>query len=162
MTHKVEVHRIFLALLTDLVQQMLKLHRAMDAQLLRCRSVLGAICDEDNLILSSQFAEAAFAGTWRARRIGSDSFIETGNTGCVMYLWASLQNYIIMQGYIELDFIAHPEVSSVVMEHMIQTCVPMAIQALKSEMIGFRPVQKHPIPQGRSLSPRWRASQIVL
>jgi hypothetical protein len=30
----------------------------------------------------------------------------------------------VLQGYIELDFIAHPEVISVVLEHLIQTRVP--------------------------------------
>jgi hypothetical protein len=70
MTHKVEAHRIFLTLLTDTVQQMLKLRRVMDAQLKRYRQVLGVGCDESNCILSSQFAEAVFAGTWRARLIG--------------------------------------------------------------------------------------------
>jgi hypothetical protein len=32
MAHKVEAHRIFLTLLTDSVQHMLKLHRMMEAQ----------------------------------------------------------------------------------------------------------------------------------
>jgi hypothetical protein len=35
MTHKVEARRMFLTLLTDSVQQMLKLHRMMDAQFQR-------------------------------------------------------------------------------------------------------------------------------
>jgi hypothetical protein len=60
MTHKVEAHLIFLTLLTDSAQQMLKLHRMMDAQFLRYRSVLGARCDEINWILSRHFAEAFF------------------------------------------------------------------------------------------------------
>jgi hypothetical protein len=33
----------------------------------------------------------------------------------------------VLQGYIELGFTAHPEVSSVVVEHLIQTCVPMVM-----------------------------------
>jgi hypothetical protein len=38
-----------------------------------------------------------------------------------------------------LDFIAHPEVSSVVVEHLLQTRVPMTIhQALKDEMVGLK------------------------
>jgi hypothetical protein len=36
-----------------------------------------------------------------------------------------LETHRVLQGYIELDFIAHPEVSSVVVEHYIQTRVPM-------------------------------------
>jgi hypothetical protein len=136
---KTAAHRIFLNLLTDSVQHMLKLHRMMDGQFLRYRTVLGASCDEGNWILSSQFAEAVFAGTWRARLIGSDAFSETGHTRCAMYLWAALQTHRILQGYIELDFIAHPEVSSVVVEHLIQTRVPMAMhEALKSEMVAVK------------------------
>jgi hypothetical protein len=108
MPHKVEAHRIFLTLLMDSVQQMLKLHRMMDAQFQRYRGVLGTGCDKSNWILSSQFAEAVFAGTWRAQLIGSDAFSETGHTRCVMYLWAALQTHRVLQGYIELDFIAHP------------------------------------------------------
>jgi hypothetical protein len=46
---------------------------------------------------------------------------------CAMYLWAALQTHKVLQGYIELNFIAHPEVSSVVVEHLIQTRVPMAM-----------------------------------
>jgi hypothetical protein len=75
--HKVEAHRIFLTLLMDSVQQMLKLHRMMDAHFQRYRGVLGTGCNESNWILSSQFAEAVFAGTWRAILIGSDAFSET-------------------------------------------------------------------------------------
>jgi hypothetical protein len=43
-----------------------------------------------------------------------------------------------LKDYIELGFIAHPEVSSVVVEHLIQTRVPMAMhEVLKTEMIGL-------------------------
>jgi hypothetical protein len=125
MMHKVEAQRIFLTLLTDSVQHMLKLHRMMEAQFFRYRSVLGTGCDDGNWILASRFAEAVFAGTWRARVIGADAFKETGHTRCAKYLWASLQTHRVFQGYIELGFIAHPEVSSVVVDHLIQTRVPM-------------------------------------
>jgi hypothetical protein len=47
MTHKVKAHRIFITLLTDSVQHILKLHRMMEAQFLRYRSVLGGGCDND-------------------------------------------------------------------------------------------------------------------
>jgi hypothetical protein len=80
-----------------------------------------------------------FAGTWRARLIGAGAFKETGHTRCAMYLWAALQTYMVLQGYIELGFIAHPEVSSVVVEHLIQTRVPMAMhKALNTEMVGLK------------------------
>jgi hypothetical protein len=136
--HNVEARRTFLTLLTDSVQQMLKLHMMMDTQFQRYRGVLGTVCDESNWILSSQFTESVFAGTWRAILIGSDAFSETGNTRCAIYLWAALQNQGVLQGYIEHDFIAHPEVSSVVVEHLIQTRVPMAMhEDLKAEMSGL-------------------------
>jgi hypothetical protein len=56
-----------------------------------------------------------------------------------------LQTHIILQGYIELGFIAHPEVISVVVEHLIQTRVPMAMhEALKTETIGVKASIKTP------------------
>jgi hypothetical protein len=55
-----------------------------------------------------------------------------------MSLWTALQTHTVLQGYIELGFIAHPEVSSVVVEHLIQTRVPMAMhETLKTEMVGL-------------------------
>jgi hypothetical protein len=97
--------------------------------------VLVVACDEGNWILSCQFAEGVFAGTWRARMIGSDAFSESGHVRCAMYLWAALQTHIVIQGYIELNFFAHPEVCSVVVEHLIQTKVPMDMHAyLKKDL----------------------------
>jgi hypothetical protein len=114
---------------------MLKLHGMMDTQFLRYRTVLGKACDDGNWILSIQVAEAVFAGTRRARLIGLDAFSETDHTRCAMYLWAALQTHRVLQGYIELDFTAHPEVSSVVVEHLIQTRVPMSLHnAVKLEV----------------------------
>jgi hypothetical protein len=114
LAHKGTAHRIFLTLLAEYVQQLLKLHRMMDCQFLRCLTALGVACDEGNWILSCQFAKSVFAGTWRARLIGSDAFSESGHVRCAMYLWEALQTHRVLQGYIELNFIAHPEVSSVV------------------------------------------------
>jgi hypothetical protein len=117
------------------VQQLLKLHRVMDCQFLRYSTVLGIACDKGNWILSCQFAEAVFDGTWRARLIGSDAFSESGHVRCAMYLWAALQTHRVLQGYIELNFIAHLEESSVVVEHLIQTRVPMAMhETLKKDL----------------------------
>jgi hypothetical protein len=56
MTHNVEAHRMFLTLLTDSVQHMFNLHRMMEAQFFRYRSVLGTGCDDGNWILASQLA----------------------------------------------------------------------------------------------------------
>jgi hypothetical protein len=95
MTHKVAARRIFFTLLTDSVQQMLKLPRMMDAQFQRYRKVLGVGCEESNLILSSHFSEAVFAVTWRARLIGSEAFSETGHTRVAIFLWAALQTLLL-------------------------------------------------------------------
>jgi hypothetical protein len=55
-----------------------------------------------------------------------------------MYMWAALQIHITLQGYIQFGFIAHPEVSSVLVDHLIQTRVPMNIhEALQTDMIGL-------------------------
>jgi uncharacterized protein YjaG (DUF416 family) len=73
--------------------------------------------------------------TWRARLVGSDAFSESGHVRCAMYLWAALQTHIVLQGYIELNFIAHSKISSVVVEHLIQTRVPMAMhESLKKNL----------------------------
>jgi hypothetical protein len=99
------------------------------------RTVLGIVCDEGNWILSCQFAEAVFAGTWRARLIGSDAFSELGHVRCSMYMWVALQTHRVLQGYIELNIIVHPEVSSVIVEHLIQARVPMAMhESLKKDL----------------------------
>jgi hypothetical protein len=127
LAHKGAAHQNFLTLLAESVQQLLKLHRMKDCQFLRYPTVLGIACDEGNWILSCQFAEAVFSGTWRARLIGSESFSEYGHVRCAMYMGAVLQTHRVLQGYIELNFISHPEVSSVVVEHLIQTRVPMAM-----------------------------------
>jgi hypothetical protein len=96
-----------------------------------------------------------FDGTWRARLIGADVFKETGHTGCAMYLWAALQTHRVLQGYIELGFIAHPEVSSVVVEHLIQTRVPMAVhKALKTEMVGLKASVKASVSTVKKLESR--------
>jgi hypothetical protein len=40
--------------------------------------------------------------------IGADVFKDTGHNRCVMYMSTVLHTHIILQGYIELGFIAHP------------------------------------------------------
>jgi hypothetical protein len=92
-----------------------------------CWTILRTACDDGNWIIRSQFAEAVFAGTWRARLIGADAFSETGHTLCEIYLWADLQTHRVLQGYIELDVTTHPKISYVVVEHLIQTRVHMAM-----------------------------------
>jgi hypothetical protein len=151
MTHKAVAHPIIPTLLMGSIQQILKLHRVMDAQ-------VGVGCDEGNFILRNQFAEAGFAGTRRDRIIGSDAFSEKGHTIVSMYLWAALKTHRVLQGYIELDFIAHPEVSSVVVEHLIKTRVPVTIyQAFKYEMVGINTSVKAKTTKVEKWSPRCHA-----
>jgi hypothetical protein len=96
-----------------------------------------------------------FAGTWRAILIGADAFKETGHTRCAMYLWAALQNHRVLQGKIELGFIAHPEVSSVVVDHLIQTRVIMAMhEALNTEMVGLKASVKASVSTVENLESR--------
>jgi hypothetical protein len=102
--HKYNDHRIFLTLMTDSVQQMIKLHQMMDRLFLRYQTVLWTACDEGNWILNSKFSEAVFAGAWRDQLIDADAFGETGHTRCAAYLWTALQMYRVSQGYIELGF----------------------------------------------------------
>jgi hypothetical protein len=97
LAHKGNARRISLTLLAESVQQLLKLNRVMGCQFLRYRKVLVIGCDEGDWILSCQFAEAVFAGTWRARLIGSDAFSDLGHVRCAMYLWAALQTHIVLQ-----------------------------------------------------------------
>jgi hypothetical protein len=54
-------------------------------------------------------------------------------------LWATLHTHRVLQGYIELDVIFHLDVSSIVVEHLIQTRVPMELHKyLKEEMVGVK------------------------
>jgi hypothetical protein len=44
-----------------------------------------------------------------------------------------------MQSYIELEFISHPEIGAVVVEHLIKTRTPMSMHAaLKAENVEFK------------------------
>jgi hypothetical protein len=42
-------------------------------------------------------------------------------------IFGMLYKLRVLEGCIEFDFIAHPEVSYVVVEHLIQNCVPMTM-----------------------------------
>jgi hypothetical protein len=56
-----------------------------------------------------------------------------------MYIWVALQMHRILQGYSELDSIAQPIVSSVVVGHLIKTRVPMAMrESLKTELTSIK------------------------
>jgi hypothetical protein len=45
----------------------------------------------------------------------------------------------VLQGYIDLEFITHPEIGAVIVEHLIKTRTPMTMQSsLKSENVELR------------------------
>jgi hypothetical protein len=111
-------------------------------------AVFWELGDDGNWILASQFAEAAFDGTWRAIFIGVDAFKETGHTRWSMYLWAALQTHRVLQGYIELGFVAHSEVISVAVEHLVQTRVPMAMH--EALWLDSKRASKRQSPQWKS------------
>jgi hypothetical protein len=58
---------------------------------------------------------------------------------CAARCRAALQTRITLQGNIELDVSAHREVSSVVMEHLIQTQVPVVMhESFKKELTSIK------------------------
>jgi hypothetical protein len=49
------------------------------------------------------------------------------------------QTHRVMQSYIELEFISHPEIGDVVVEHLIKTRTPMSMHAaLKAENVELK------------------------
>jgi hypothetical protein len=83
---------------------------------------------------------------------------------CAMYLWAALQTHRVLQGYIELNFIAHLEVSSVVVENLIQTRVPMAMhESLKKDLDSMKAsVKAHTIVVEKMESKMGRQNESIL
>jgi hypothetical protein len=67
------------------------------------------------------FAEAAFFGAWTARLVGAEAFHETTdlNTRGALFLWAVLQCHRVMSDYVDMNFVNHPEISAVIVEHFI-------------------------------------------
>jgi hypothetical protein len=56
-----------------------------------------------------------------------------------MFLWACLQTHRVLQDDIDLEFIAHPEIGAVIVEHLIKTRTPMTMHSeLKSENVELR------------------------
>jgi hypothetical protein len=130
-----EAHRLFLLMLTDSVNQMFKFHKMLDSQLLCYREVLGPSSDYDNWLLCGNFGSAVLTGAYNARLIGADAFSdEVEHVRVAMFMWACLQTHRVMQYYIELEFISHPETGDVVVEHIIKTRTPISMHvALKAE-----------------------------
>jgi hypothetical protein len=77
---------------------------------------------------------------YKARLIGADAFSDEVDYVCVaMLLWACLKTHRILQGYIDLEFIAHPEIGAVIVEQLIKTRTPMTMHSsLKSENVELR------------------------
>jgi hypothetical protein len=87
--------------------------------------------------------------------IGADAFSETVHARCTLYLWTALQTHIVIQEYVELDFIANPEVSAVIVEHLIQTIVHMAMhEALKQEVNDLKFQNKSSVEASERLESR--------
>jgi hypothetical protein len=126
-----EAHRLFLLMLTDSVNQMFKFHQMLDGQFLRCREVLGPSSDDDNWLLCGNFGSAILTRAYKARLIGADAFSnEVDHVSVAMFMLACLQTHRVIQSYIELEFISHPEIGDVVVEHLIKTRTPMSMHAV--------------------------------
>jgi hypothetical protein len=135
-----EAHRLFLLILTDSVNHMFKFHQMLDGQFLRYREVLAPSSDDDNWLLCGNFGSTVLNGAYKARLIGADAFYdEVDHVRGTMFLWACLQTHRVMQSYIELDFISHPEIGAVMVEHLIKTRTPMSMHAaLKAENVELK------------------------
>jgi predicted methyltransferase MtxX (methanogen marker protein 4) len=56
-----------------------------------------------------------------------------------MFLWACLQTHRVLQDDIDLEFIDHPEIGAVIVEHLIKTRTPMTMHSsLTSENVELR------------------------
>jgi hypothetical protein len=132
-----EAHRLFLLMLTESVNQMFKFHQMLDGQLLRYREVLGPSSDDDNWILCGNCGSAVLTGAYKARLIGENTFLdEFDHVRVVMILGACSQTHHVLQGYIYLEFIAHPEIGAVIVEHLIKTRTIITMHSsLKSENV---------------------------
>jgi hypothetical protein len=74
-------------------------------------------------------------GAYKARLIGADAFSdEVNHVRVAMFLWACLQTHRVLQDYIDLELIAHPEIGAVIVAHLIKTMH----SSLKSENVELR------------------------
>jgi hypothetical protein len=135
-----EAHRLFLLMLTESVNQIRKFDQMLDGQFLRYHEVLCPSSDDDNWLLCGNFGSAVLTGAYKARLIGSDAFSDEVVHVCVsMFLWACLQRHRVLQDYIDLEFIDHPEIGAVIVEHLIKTRTPTNMHSsLKSENVELR------------------------
>jgi hypothetical protein len=116
----------------------------LDGQFLRYSEVLGPSSDDDNWLLCGTFGSPVLTGACNARLIGADAFLdEVDHVYVDMFLWACLQTHCVLQGYIDLEFMYHPEIGAVIVEHLIKTRTPMTMHSsLKSENVELRSQSK--------------------
>jgi hypothetical protein len=119
---------------------MFKFHQMLDGQFLRYREVFGPSSDDDSWLLCGNLGSAVLTRAYKARLIGADAFSdEFYHVRVDMFLWSCLQTHHVLQGYIDLEFIAHLEIGAVIVEHLIKTRTPMNMHSsLKSENVGLR------------------------
>jgi hypothetical protein len=135
--HRPEPYRLFSAMLTQSVDKTNALHRMLDKQHTRYRDIHRAQQSEGNWTLICFFAEAAFSRAWKARLVGAEAFSETAdlNTRGDLFLWDALQCHRVMSDYVDMNFVNHPEISAVIVEHLIKIRVPLEHhQKLKDEV----------------------------
>jgi hypothetical protein len=132
-----EAHRLFLLMLTESVSQMSKFHQMLDGQFVRYRKGLGPSSDDDSWLLCRNFWSAVLTGAYKAHLIGADAFSdEVDHVRVAMFMWTCLQTHYVLQGYIDLAFIDHPEIGAVIVEHLIKIRAPMTMHSsLKSENV---------------------------
>jgi hypothetical protein len=96
--------------------------------------VLGPSSDNENWPLCGNFGCAVLTGSYKARLIGVDAFSdEVDHVRVAMFLWSCLQTHRVLQGYIDLEFISHPGIGAVIVEHLSKTRTPMTMHSsLKS------------------------------
>jgi hypothetical protein len=135
--HWHEPYRQFSAMLTQSVDHTNALHHMLDNQHTQYREIDGVQKSEGSWTLICLFAEADVSGVWKACLVGAKAFSETTdlNTRGALFLWAALQFYRVMYDYVEMNFVNHPEISVVILEHLIKTRVPLEQhQKLKDEV----------------------------
>jgi hypothetical protein len=112
----------------------------LDGKFLRYREVLGPSSDDDKWLLFVNFGSAVLTGAYKDRLIGAYAFSdEVDHVRVDMFLWACFQTHRVLQDYIDLEFIAHPEIGAVIVEHLIKTRTPMTMHSsLKSENVELR------------------------
>jgi hypothetical protein len=109
------------------VDQTNALHRVLDKQNTRYRKIFGAPHVMGHWMLIYLFAEAVFSGAFKARFVVADSFSEKIDLSIRIALFhcAALHCHRLMLAYVDRNFVNHPEISAVIVEHLIKTRVPM-------------------------------------